>query len=152
MRVCVGGTFNVFHKGHRLLLHTGLDQAGPHGFLFVGIATGDLVRLKPHLRSFDLRRHDVERYLSKIEKRPNLEIKPITDMFGPTLEKDFDIIVVSPETRAAADIINSERKERGLGLLSVVEIPYVMADDGRPIQSSRIINGEIDKEGKSLIK
>ena len=152
MRVCIGGTFNVFHKGHRLLLHTAVDRAGPHGFLFIGIATGDLVRSKPHLRSFDLRRQDVERYLSRLDKKPNVEIKPITDMFGPTLEMDFDIIVVSPETRAAVNIINSERKERGLSLLSVVEIPYVMAEDGKPIQSSRIINGEIDTEGKILIK
>jgi pantetheine-phosphate adenylyltransferase len=81
-----------------------------------------------------------------------VSIEPISDIFGPTLEEPFDVIVVSAETRKTAEIINEKRWEKGWKPLTIVEIPFVLAEDGKPIQSSRIINGEIDVQGKTASK
>ena len=152
MRVCIGGTFNVFHKGHQLLIKTAVNQAGAKGYLFIGIATGELVRSKPHIRPLSIRKKDVESYLSNVQMKPDIKIEPISDIFGPTLKEDFDIIIVSPETRRNAEIINTKRQKNDLKPLNIVEIPFVFAEDGLPIQSSRIINGKIDAAGKRQTK
>jgi cytidyltransferase-like protein len=152
MRVCIGGTFNIFHKGHKLLVQTAVRHAGPQGYLFIGIATADLVKSKPHLRPYELRKKDVESYLSMIQIKPKIRIEPIQDIFGPTLTENFNVIIVSPETRQTAEIINMKRREKRLKPLTIVEIAFVLAEDGKPIQSRRIINGEIDEEGRIRTK
>ena len=147
MRVCVGGTFNMFHKGHELLLKTAVEQAGNTGHVFIGIASGNLVKKKQKLRPIEERRKDVELFLSTLDSKAVIDIQAITDMFGPTLKKDFDVIVVSPETKKTAEYINQKRKEKGLKSIIIVAIPFVLAEDGLPIQSRRIISGEIDRCG-----
>jgi pantetheine-phosphate adenylyltransferase len=47
--------------------------------------------------------------------------------------------------------INSIREKRGKQALEIVYVEYVMAEDGIPISSTRIANGEIDRHGR-LIK
>ncbi|OYT28608.1 cytidyltransferase [Thermoplasmatales archaeon ex4572_165] len=152
MHVCVGGTFNFFHKGHELLLKTAVEQAGNKGHIFIGIASGDLVKKKQKLRPIEERKNDVKLFLSTLEIKPIIEIQAITDMFGPTLKKDFDVIVVSPETKKSAEYINQTREKRGLKTIHIVEIPFIFAEDGSPIQSRRIIAGEIDRCGNIKTK
>ena len=147
MHVCVGGTFNLFHKGHELLLKTAAEQAGNKGYIFIGITSGDLVKKKQKLRSIEERKNDVKLFFSTLETKPVIEIQAITDIFGPTLKKDFDVIVVSPETKKTAEYINNTRKIKGLETMHIVEIPFILAEDGLPIQSSMIITCEIDRYG-----
>lgn len=148
MRVCVGGTFNRFHKGHETLLDTAIQSAGPNGFLFIGIAYGSLTNRKPHLQSFEKRR---ERILTYIQQKktmlPVIVIEPITTVEGPTITVDFDAIVVSEETKHTAECINEKRKQSKLTPMKIITIPLILAEDNEKISSTRIIDNIIDEQG-----
>ena len=64
------------------------------------------------------------------------------------VEDDFDYIVVSPETYPVALKINRIRQEKGKKPLEIVYVEYVVAEDGIPISSTRISEGEIDRHGR----
>ena len=151
MRVCIGGTFNRFHKGHRLLIDTALEKAGSDGFVFIGVSNGSLVKNKPKVESFEQRRNQVLLFLqSKKQRLPTVVIEPIKTVEGPTLTMDFDAIVVSEETKQVAENINEQRKNKGLAMMKIITIPIVLAEDDKKISSSRIIHDEIDCEGHVL--
>ncbi len=79
------------------------------------------------------------------------EIVMISDMKGTAATSEtLEAIVISPETRQNAEEINSMRKRNGLKPLKVFAIKEVRADDARAISSSRIVKGEIDKDGRLL--
>jgi pantetheine-phosphate adenylyltransferase len=72
----------------------------------------------------------------------------INDFYGPsTTDPELEAIVVSEETSLRAKEINAVRVKKNLKKLVVVEVPFELAGDGRPISSERIRVGEIDKEG-----
>ena len=80
-------------------------------------------------------------------------IFPIDDPYGPCLDsEEIDVIVVSEETAPRAEEINRLRGERGLRPLEVVVVDMLPAEDGKPISSTRIRRGEIDREGRLLRK
>ncbi len=151
MRVCVGGTFNRFHKGHQTLLDTAIRFAESQGFLFIGIASGPLTQQKTYLEPFEKRRERILDFLKqkKIDL-PITVIEPITTIEGPTLTLDFNAIVVSKETKHNAEWINKKRKQRNLKPLKIISIPLILAEDNEKISSSRIINNEIDRNGRIL--
>jgi len=62
------------------------------------------------------------------------------------LKENFDFIVVSPETYKTALLINKERDKRGKKPIKIVKIDFVLASDGKPISSTRILKGEIDRQ------
>jgi len=74
-------------------------------------------------------------------------------LFGPTLSKNIAInaIVVSKDSRKGAEIINARRKELGLKKLNLFIAPQILAEDGKPISSARIRNGEINREGRLYV-
>ena len=73
------------------------------------------------------------------------------DSYGTTVFDDkFDAIVVSEETEPVAVEINEIRNSKGMLPLDIVVVSFVLADDGRPISSTRIRNGEINKKGNIL--
>jgi len=76
------------------------------------------------------------------------EIVPLNDPFGPTIENDeLEGIVVSEETEATAEIINKKRVDKGRKPLLIFVITMVLADDGKPISSTRIRKQEVDRYG-----
>jgi len=79
-------------------------------------------------------------------------IMEIGDPYGNTLDKDYDYIVVSPETYPMAEKINRLRAERGKKPIRVVRIDCVLAEDGKPISATRIVEGEIDAHGNLITK
>jgi inosine/xanthosine triphosphatase len=148
MRVGIGGTFNVIHKGHELLFETAFSVGDE---VEVGLTSDDFARRsrKVDLAPYFQRKANLTRFLERYGKP--FEIVMISDALGTaaTSEK-LDAIVVSPETRANADAINEGRRKNGLTPLKVFCIREVKADDSEPISASRIVKGEIDKEGRLL--
>jgi len=150
MRVCIGGTFDFLHKGHKHLIDTAFSAAGKNGSVFIGITSEDISKEKKIKNSFIVRKKIVEEYLIKKGYTVRAEIKPIYDKYGPSIEGNFDTIVVSPETLHVAKEINEKRAQNGKNPLKILEIPFILAEDGKKISSSRIRNKEIDKDGCAL--
>jgi pantetheine-phosphate adenylyltransferase len=152
MKVCLGGTFNILHFGHKKLINKAFEVAGLKGSVFIGLTTDDFVKNKIKVKPYYKRKITLEKYLKEKGYFSQAYIKPISDKFGPTLEEEFDTIIVSKETVKNAEEINLKRKKRGKKPLEIIQIPMVFAKDGLPISSTRILNKEIDKNGKILKK
>ena len=56
--------------------------------------------------------------------------------------------MVSKNTYPTGVRLNEERAGLGLPPLELVMVPHVLADDGRPISSTRVLAGECDVEGR----
>jgi pantetheine-phosphate adenylyltransferase len=150
MNVCLGGTFDPFHKGHEALLKKAFEVAGVHGFVFIGLTSDKLAKRKGDVRSFSERKRFLEESLKRIGVKGRSTIQPLTDKYGPTIEGDFDAIVVSPETKPTAEEINKKRQQLGKKPLQIVVISFIFAQDNQPISSSRIRRKEIDAQGTLL--
>jgi inosine/xanthosine triphosphatase len=148
MRVCIGGTFNVIHKGHELLFETAFTVGDS---VEVGLTSDDFAnRIKSvPVQPYFMRKANLSKFLERYGKP--FEIVMISDAKGTAATSEtIDAIVVSPETRGSADEINDARRRNGLKPLKVFAIKEVKADDTRLISSSRIVKGEIDKDGRLL--
>ena len=146
-KVVIGGTFDILHKGHEAFL----NKAFGLGEVFIGL-TSDEMALKTKRRkvqNFEIRKKELRDFIEN-NLKSNYRIGKIENKFGPTLNEDFDYIVVSPETYKTALIINKERQKINKKSIEIIEIEFILAQDGKPISSTRILKGKIDREGKIL--
>jgi len=146
-KVVLGGTFDILHKGHEVLLKKALSL----GEIFIGLTSDKFAKKlkKRKVENFEKRKTALRNFIEKKLKR-KAKIFKIKNEFGPTLEKDFDFIIVSPETYKTAAKINKKRLTKNKKLIEIIEIDFVLAEDGKPISSRRILKGEIDREGNVL--
>jgi cytidyltransferase-like protein len=147
--VAMGGTFDVLHRGHRKLLR----QAFAIGRkVMIGITSDNFARYlhKPHkVDPYAKRKGDLERLLSRWGVLSRAKIVPLMDRYGPTVRvSTIQALVVSRRTLRTAYEINGRRKARGLKPLDIDPIDLILADDRRPISSTRIRRGRIDREGR----
>jgi inosine/xanthosine triphosphatase len=148
MRVGVGGTFNVIHKGHELLFETAFTVGDS---VEVGLTSDEFARAtkKVQVTPYFVRKANLARYLERFGKP--FDIVMITGPEGTAATSEtLDALVVSPETKGSADEINEVRRRNGLRPLKVFCIREVKADDSGLISSSRILSGEIDRDGRLL--
>lgn len=162
----LGGTFTPIHNGHRALLHKAFQTAsydgdGP-GHVIVGLTATELAkqtRSNPDhaalLGSFEDRRDSLSRDLERLSDTypASHEIIKLADTYGPAgTREDINALVVSPEAKAQhrAYELNQERVEQNLNPLEIHTAPFVVAEDGTRISSTRIRNGEIDAYGRLL--
>ncbi len=64
MKVCLGGTFDILHKGHKKLLDKAFKIAGKNGFVFIGLTTNKITKTKKIGKIKD-RQKKLEDYLIK---------------------------------------------------------------------------------------
>lgn len=162
----VGGTFTPIHNGHRALLHKAFQTADrgcdANSHVIVALASTALAertRRDPthveRLGSFQDRRDDLAAELDRISDAydASYEIIRLEDAHGPAaVREDIDALVVSPEAKAQrrAHELNEQRVTDGLHPLEIHTAPFVVAEDGTRISSTRIRNGEIDVHGRIL--
>lgn len=146
--VAVGGTFQYLHDGHAKLIEKAFEIA-QDGKVHIGLTSDEMLEKSHDIESYESRRAQLLQYLKeKGYPEDKYEVVRLDDPCGPSLEEDFDYIVVSPETYPGAIKINNIREKRGKKPLEIVFVEYVMAEDGIPISSTRIAKGEIDRHGR----
>ena len=152
--VVCGGTFDHFHKGHESFLRFILSLSNK---IILGLTTAEYIRnkkLSNSIESYSKRKKSIEEFFRKENALYRLEIEPIDNLFIPKKWESLriDAIVVSNDTQKGAEIINRERKKRGLSQLKVIVAPIIFADSNSELSSFRIRNGEINREGKLYVK
>jgi pantetheine-phosphate adenylyltransferase len=150
-KVAVGGTFDEFHKGHRVLLVKAFE-IGEH--VLIGLCTDEFVEKmgKPHTTaSYEERLKELQAFLKALGLSGKAEIVPLNDPYGVTVtDTCIQALVVSEETEKTALKINQKRSEVQLPPLTIVTISMVPAENCKPISTTRIREGEIDREGRLL--
>ncbi|KAA8922842.1 bifunctional pantetheine-phosphate adenylyltransferase/NTP phosphatase [Thermoplasma sp.] len=148
MITVIGGTFSKLHKGHKALLNAAIDTGNE---VVIGLTSDEYVKKNKVYPAvpYSVRYRALYNFMIKRTKR--FRIRQIDDRNGNApYEKDYEAIVVSPETYPRSLKINEIRVSNGLPPLKIIRVPYVLAQDLFPISSTRIINGEIDTNGRRL--
>lgn len=152
--VAVGGTFDRLHKGHQFLLDCAF-QLGK--YVLIGLTSDVFVREKMRTKysRFDVsaqryleRNKELQRFLKERGYFDRARIIEIDTVYGGLeSRKDIDAIVVTRETRGGADAINILRKKNSLSEIFIQEVPLVAAEDEEKLSSTRIREGESDRDG-----
>jgi len=148
VKVALGGTFEPLHEGHKKLIDVAIKLGGKD--VMIGITSDDMARMR--IRSvlpFEIRAENVRQYIMK-KYGFEPKIVKITNPYGRTLDIDFEYLVVSPETYEMALKINEKRKQMGKKKINIVKVDFVLAENGKPVSSTRIKKGEVDRYGKLI--
>ena len=148
--VALGGTFDILHKGHLVLLQTAFSISSK---VIIGLTSDEFATKKGKnlLHGYFERYHTLELIIQKNFPNSQYEISKLDNDFGPAvLEKEVEALVVSEETMGQGKILNKLRNERRLPPVEIVIVPMALATDGKHISTTRIKNSEIDSEGNLL--
>ena len=150
--VC-GGTFDLLHKGHKDFIGKALESAEK---VLIGITSDSYIRSFKNginIEAFAQRKRELENFIKSINAQDKVEIVSINSAYEPFLEtsKDYDAIIVTPQTEKVALELNIKRKQNGLNELGIITTSMTLADDGKEISSTRIRKGEINREGRLYI-
>jgi pantetheine-phosphate adenylyltransferase len=148
--VVIGGTFNCLHPGHEEIIRRAFSFDGD----VLLCLTSDAMARKKHLPEkigpYEERRRALQKFLSAHGWLARAQIAKIADPFTEGLRPSLTHIVVSEETKKNAQTLNVMRIDEGLEPLEIVVVPWVMAQDGRPVSGVRIRKGEIGRDGRPL--
>ena len=146
----VGGTFDRFHTGHKLLLSAACRDSS---IVEVHVTTNDLaVQKSVFIEDYDTR---VNKILDWASEHSYFKIKifPLNNKFGPAATHTIaDSIVATEETIPTCTQINELRTKNGLSALQIIEVPHIIDSYGIILSSSRIRSGTIDQDGNSWIE
>ena len=148
--ILIGGTFDGLHKGHREFIRKAFELGDR---VLLCLTSDEMAGRKPgseKAESYVKRKNKVEGFLREHDWLKRAEIIKIEDPFSEGMRPQLTYIVVSKETRKNAEKINNMREKSGLKPLGIIEMKWILADDGKPISDSRIRNGEIDENGKIM--
>lgn len=154
-RVFVAGTFDRLHTGHDAIL-TAACEAGEH--VTIGLTSDVFVKkYKIHdslfiIQPFELRKQRLLEWIRKNGCENRASVIPIDDPYEPAASlTDLEVLVVTPETKSRGEEVNRIRKEKGLAPLGLLVVPLVSAADSKPVSSTRVRNGEVDKAGRLVM-
>lgn len=150
--MAVGGTFDHFHKGHQTLLLRSFELGD---FVVIGVTSDSFAEKmgKTNIQRFHERKKQVSDFLKENSLIERARIVRIDDALGPLVnDKTIFGVVVTAETLHNAKEANMIRAKKKLPLLEIFVQDYALAEDGKPISSSRIRNKEIDVRGNLIRK
>lgn len=128
--VCLGGTFDRLHVGHKILLTQACLMATEK--LIVGATHGKMNEkkvLRELMETTEERICKVKEFLQDIKQSLEYQVVPIEDPYGPSIsDASIGAIAVSEETMMGAESINKQRTEMGLRPLEV-EVIHIINND-----------------------
>ena len=150
--VATGGTFDEIHIGHLALLSKAFDMGKK---VVIGVSSDEFVDM---VKGKDKITHTYEQRVANLRRviQANFgdviyEISKLNTAYGPTvISGEVNALVASSETAKKCSEINEIRLNKGIKPLLIVVVDMIRAEDGAPISSSRIRNGQIDPQGKLL--
>jgi len=149
----MGGTFNHIHFGHLMLLATAFRTAER---VIVGVTGDDFVKTlgkKHEVRAYEERLTDLTKSLREHGWFDRAQIVELRDAYGPPAhDAAVEVIIVSPSSIKTALELNSVRVDKMMQPLVIVVCPLVLAEDGKPISSTRIAAGEVTADGRLLTR
>jgi len=156
--VFVAGTFDGLHAGHQEFLARAFAEGEK---VTIGLTSDAFVKkfkvqsIKCKVNSHEERRAQLVVWLEQQDFLARATIIAIDDPDEPAASMpDLDALVVTSETRKRGERINELRMGSTplpLSSLTLIEIPMVEAQDGVPISSTRLRNGEIDADGRLVM-
>lgn len=150
--VATGGTFDYIHIGHIKLLSAAFN-IGNH--VIIGLTSDDFVKkfkANSNIKNdYKTRYQNLNKNILQNFNGVNYNIIKLEDEYGPVMSSStIQAIVVSEETVVKVQKLNEIRITKNLNPLSVIVVAIAKSEDGKPISSTRIRNGEIDGKGKIL--
>ena len=144
MIAAVAGTFNILHDGHKALLKRAFEVGDE---VRIGITSDRMASQgRDSFVSSHIRRKELESFLKGMS---NYSITEIDDIYGPRdMMDDVDVLVVSEETMENGNILNEERRSRGLKPMELSVVPLIKSDSGEKISASSILRGEYGRSGR----
>jgi pantetheine-phosphate adenylyltransferase len=147
-KVAVGGTFDELHRGHKALINRAFEAGET---VLIGLSSDAFVAKmgKPHnTASYEERRKELQAFLRGSSFAKEFEIVPLDDPFGSTISSEgLEALIVSQETLPTAIIINEKRERAGFAPLAIITVGMIPAENYKPISTTRIRSGEIDRNG-----
>jgi len=148
--VATGGTFDILHKGHYMLLQKAFEVGRQ---VIIGVSSDNYATLKKKkiTNEYSIRQEKLKKFIGENFNKSNYSIYQLNDFYGPTvLTREVEAIVTTESTKENCVKINELRKSKGMPQLEIVLVPLVEDKDGKVISSTRIREGEIDINGNKL--
>jgi len=151
-KVAVGGTFDRLHLGHEAMLKLAVES----GEKVVVEITNDCFVVEKIwsslIQPLTLRRAKLEEWFDKYGYDES-EMVILEDVFGTTLsDNTIEALVVSQETKAGGEMINSEREIRGKTPLPLLVSGMVFDEKNEVLSSSNIRRGLVNRQGTRFDK
>lgn len=147
--MATGGTFDHIHRGHIALLSKSFESGDT---VVIGVTSDAFARKegKHPDQTYEQRVASLTEVIKERFPGRKYLIAKLDEFFGPGIaSEEIEAIVVSKETARRVSVANDLRAAKGFPPLEVVVVDFVLADDSKPISSTRIRNGEIDNQGKT---
>jgi cytidyltransferase-like protein len=151
--VACGGTFDLFHAGHKAFINDVLSRSEKVVLGITGDAYVRNFKDGQGIEAFAVRKTAVEEFLDSVGAKDKVAITEINNAYEPYLSTSshYQAIIVTEQTEKTAKEINLKRQQNNISQLAVVVSPMKKADDGGLISSTRIRNGEINRDGRLYV-
>lgn len=141
----IAGTFDHLHAGHHKLLKTALQNSHR---VSIGLTQPNLTSKKPLANLIEPTSKRSKTLKKTLESHSQYYLFPLTNPLKPAdSSTQFDSIIASNLTKKTVQKINKLRLKNNLKPLKTHFINLVNSTDQKPISSTRIRKGQINRTG-----